>query len=47
MKPFMGVICTIMLYILYRTTNYQYLQTELDSKLFRFVPRNLCQLPQA
>ncbi|KAJ9563044.1 hypothetical protein OSB04_008204 [Centaurea solstitialis] len=29
MKPFMGVIGTIMLYIVYRTTNYQYLQTEM------------------
>nr|XP_043624578.1 uncharacterized protein LOC122596122 [Erigeron canadensis] len=36
MKPFLGFICTIMLYIVYRTTNYQYLQTELDSKLYRF-----------
>ncbi|KAI3718845.1 hypothetical protein L6452_19730 [Arctium lappa] len=36
MKSFMGVICTIMLYIVYRTTSYQYLQTELDSKVFRF-----------
>lgn len=25
-----------MLYIVYRTTNYQYIQTELDSKLYRF-----------
>ncbi|KAI7738428.1 hypothetical protein M8C21_015658, partial [Ambrosia artemisiifolia] len=30
MKPFLGFICTII------TTNYQYLQTELDSKLYRF-----------
>ncbi|KAL7606427.1 hypothetical protein Lser_V15G16510 [Lactuca serriola] len=36
MKSFMGVVCTIMLYIVYRTTNYQYLETELDSKLYRF-----------
>ncbi|KAI3765092.1 hypothetical protein L2E82_15117 [Cichorium intybus] len=36
MKSFMGIVCTIMLYIVYRTTNYQYLETELDSKLYRF-----------
>ncbi|KAK1368531.1 Phosphate import ATP-binding protein like [Heracleum sosnowskyi] len=33
MKPFMGFICTVMLFVVYKTTNYQYLQTELDSKL--------------
>ncbi|KAL8214680.1 hypothetical protein R6Q57_004129 [Mikania cordata] len=33
MKPFLGVAFIIMLYIVYRTTNYQYLQTELDSRL--------------
>nr|GEV79046.1 hypothetical protein CTI12_AA051820 [Tanacetum cinerariifolium] len=33
MKPFLGLACIIMLYIVYRTTNYQYLQTELDSRL--------------
>ncbi|PWA38202.1 hypothetical protein CTI12_AA583000 [Artemisia annua] len=33
MKPFLGLTCIIMLYIVYRTTNYQYLQTELDSRL--------------
>ncbi|XP_024983467.1 uncharacterized protein LOC112519523 isoform X1 [Cynara cardunculus var. scolymus] len=32
MKPFMGAACIIMLYIVYRTTNYQYLETELDSR---------------
>ncbi|KAF5820769.1 hypothetical protein HanPI659440_Chr01g0005081 [Helianthus annuus] len=32
MKPFMGVAFIVMLYIVYRTTNYQYLQTELDSR---------------
>ncbi|KAI7747366.1 hypothetical protein M8C21_018636 [Ambrosia artemisiifolia] len=32
MRPFMGVSFIIMLYIVYRTTNYQYLQTELDSR---------------
>lgn len=26
--PFMGVVCTVMLYVIYRTTNYQYQQTE-------------------
>ncbi|XP_071719934.1 uncharacterized protein [Rutidosis leptorrhynchoides] len=32
MKPLMGAASIIMLYIVYRTTNYQYLQTELDSR---------------
>ncbi|XP_071706084.1 uncharacterized protein [Rutidosis leptorrhynchoides] len=36
MKTLLGFICTIMLYIVYKTTNYQYLQTELDSKVYRF-----------
>lgn len=36
MKPFMGIVCTVMLFIVYRTTNYQYLETELDSKLHPF-----------
>ncbi|KAJ0682182.1 hypothetical protein HanPI659440_Chr16g0644481 [Helianthus annuus] len=36
MKPLLGFVCTLMLFIVYRTTNYQYLQTELDSKLYRF-----------
>lgn len=26
--PFMAVICSVMLFIVYRTTNYQYLQTK-------------------
>lgn len=26
--PFMGVICTVMLFIVYRTTDYQYHKTE-------------------
>ncbi|KAJ8534905.1 hypothetical protein K7X08_016633 [Anisodus acutangulus] len=30
--PFMGIICTVMLFIVYRTTNYQYQQTEIESK---------------
>ncbi|KAI3466665.1 hypothetical protein Pfo_023328 [Paulownia fortunei] len=34
--PFMGVVCTVMLFILYRTTNYQYQQTEMESKLHPF-----------
>ncbi|CAH1442317.1 uncharacterized protein LOC111911919 isoform X1 [Lactuca sativa] len=33
MKPFMGAACIIMLYIVYRTTNYQYLETEMESRL--------------
>ncbi|KAL3624900.1 hypothetical protein CASFOL_031568 [Castilleja foliolosa] len=32
--PFMGFACTIMLFIIYRTTNYQYQQTEMDSELY-------------
>ncbi|XP_059291009.1 uncharacterized protein LOC132044525 [Lycium ferocissimum] len=34
--PFMGIVCTVMLFIVYRTTNYQYEQTEMDSKLDPF-----------
>ncbi|KAL2253209.1 uncharacterized protein LOC105167912 [Sesamum indicum] len=34
--PFMGFICTVMLFIIYRTTNYQYQQTEVESKLLPF-----------
>ncbi|KAL0321234.1 UNVERIFIED_CONTAM: hypothetical protein Sradi_5384900 [Sesamum radiatum] len=34
--PFMGFVCTVMLYIIYRTTNYQYQQTEVESKLLPF-----------
>ncbi|KAL8045853.1 hypothetical protein ABFX02_08G140800 [Erythranthe guttata] len=30
--PFMGVVCTVMLFIIYRTTNYQHQQTEMDSR---------------
>lgn len=26
--PFMGIVCTVMLFIVYRTTNYQHKQTE-------------------
>ncbi|KAM7530699.1 hypothetical protein LguiB_034109 [Lonicera macranthoides] len=36
MKPFMGIICTVMLFIVYRTTNYQYQQTEMESRLHPF-----------
>lgn len=36
MKPFMGIICTVMLFIVYRTTNYQYQQTELESRFHPF-----------
>ncbi|XP_022723404.1 uncharacterized protein LOC111280361 isoform X2 [Durio zibethinus] len=34
--PFMGVICTVMLFIVYRTTNYQYHETEMETKLHPF-----------
>ncbi|KAL3615067.1 hypothetical protein CASFOL_040728 [Castilleja foliolosa] len=34
--PFMGFVCTIMLFVIYRTTNYQHQQTEMDSKLYPF-----------
>ncbi|KAL1562681.1 hypothetical protein AAHA92_05237 [Salvia divinorum] len=34
--PFMGVVCTVMLFVIYRTTNYQYQQTEMESKLQPF-----------
>ncbi|KAG9149868.1 hypothetical protein Leryth_026550 [Lithospermum erythrorhizon] len=34
--PFLGAVCTIMLFIVYRTTNYQYEQTEMESRLFPF-----------
>ncbi|XAR66412.1 hypothetical protein NMG60_11012641 [Bertholletia excelsa] len=34
--PFMGVICIIMLFVVYRTTIYQYQQTELDERLYPF-----------
>ncbi|XP_039065167.1 uncharacterized protein LOC120210516 [Hibiscus syriacus] len=32
----MGVICTVMLFIVYRTTNYQYLKTEMETKFHPF-----------
>ncbi|KAA8515317.1 hypothetical protein F0562_018453 [Nyssa sinensis] len=34
--PFMGIIFTAMLFIVYRTTNYQYQQTQMESKLHPF-----------
>ncbi|CAI9783831.1 unnamed protein product [Fraxinus pennsylvanica] len=34
--PLMGIVCTVMLFIVYRTTNYQYQQTEIESKLHPF-----------
>ncbi|GLT83010.1 hypothetical protein SLE2022_013230 [Rubroshorea leprosula] len=34
--PFMGVICAVMLFIVYRTTNYQYLETQLEARLNPF-----------
>ncbi|KAJ0017183.1 hypothetical protein Pint_10704 [Pistacia integerrima] len=50
---FMGIICTVMLFIVYRTTYYQYKQTEMESKLnpfdtvkeFRFSSKKLKGLP--
>ncbi|XP_044512450.1 uncharacterized protein LOC123230335 isoform X2 [Mangifera indica] len=50
---FMGIICTVMLFIVYRTTYYQYKQTEMESKLnpfdtvkeFRFSSKRLKGLP--
>ncbi|XP_041989933.1 uncharacterized protein LOC121741290 isoform X1 [Salvia splendens] len=34
--PFMGVVCTVMLFIIYRTTIFQYQQAEMDQKLDSF-----------
>lgn len=34
--PFMGVLCTAMLFVVYRTTIYQYHHTEMDEKLYPF-----------
>ncbi|TMW95571.1 uncharacterized protein [Solanum lycopersicum] len=34
--PFMWIICIVMLFIVYRTTNYQYQQTEMESRLDPF-----------
>ncbi|XP_038712790.1 uncharacterized protein LOC120006722 isoform X1 [Tripterygium wilfordii] len=34
--PFMGVVCTVMLFIIYRTTNYQYKQTQIETKFHPF-----------
>lgn len=34
--PFMGVVCTVMLFFIYRTTIFQYQQTEMESKLDPF-----------
>lgn len=50
--PFMGVVCTVMLFIVYRTTNYQYKQAEIDRETHPFsseivVPsRELNNLPR-
>ncbi|CAL5321833.1 unnamed protein product [Camellia sinensis] len=33
---FMGIACTVMLFIVYRTTNYQYRQTAIDERLNPF-----------
>ncbi|XP_057963212.1 uncharacterized protein LOC131154443 [Malania oleifera] len=34
--PFMGILCTVMLVIVYRTTNYQYQQTQMETKMQPF-----------
>ncbi|CAM8988128.1 unnamed protein product [Rhodiola kirilowii] len=34
--PFTGLVCLVMLFIVYRTTNYQYHQTEIESKMHPF-----------
>ncbi|EXB51801.1 hypothetical protein L484_006374 [Morus notabilis] len=34
--PFMGIVCTVMLFIVYRTTNYQHRQTEMETKIHPF-----------
>ncbi|GAB2212837.1 hypothetical protein Droror1_Dr00020833 [Drosera rotundifolia] len=31
--PFMAIVCIVMLFVVYRTTNYQYLQTEIEEDL--------------
>ncbi|KAK2969861.1 hypothetical protein RJ640_030170 [Escallonia rubra] len=41
MKPLMGIVCTVMLFIVYRTTNYQYQQTEVNISS----PHNLLAIP--
>ncbi|XVE51272.1 hypothetical protein DITRI_Ditri02bG0026700 [Diplodiscus trichospermus] len=45
--PFMGVICTVMLFIVYRTTNYQYHETEMETKLHPFETVRGYHLPSA
>lgn len=52
--PFMGVVCIVMLFIVYRTTNYQYQRTEMEERLDPFDTgknvnhdyRNLNNLPR-
>ncbi|XP_010278336.1 PREDICTED: uncharacterized protein LOC104612579 isoform X2 [Nelumbo nucifera] len=34
--PFMGIVCATMLFIVYRTTNYQYQHTEMEARLHPF-----------
>ncbi|KAF5475622.1 hypothetical protein F2P56_007414 [Juglans regia] len=34
--PFMGVVCTVAFFFVYRITNYQHRQTEMDGELHRF-----------
>ncbi|KAM6585022.1 hypothetical protein CsatB_012024 [Cannabis sativa] len=50
--PFMGIVCTVMLFIVYRTTNYQHKHTEMETKMhpfdseFRVASRELSGLPR-
>ncbi|XP_028076124.1 uncharacterized protein LOC114278297 isoform X2 [Camellia sinensis] len=39
---FMGIACTVMLFIVYRTTNYQYRQTAIDERLNPFYMSKFC-----
>ncbi|EYU43400.1 hypothetical protein MIMGU_mgv1a022983mg [Erythranthe guttata] len=44
--PFMGVVCTVMLFIIYRTTNYQHQQTEYigeDTTGLNSLPRGIIE----
>lgn len=34
--PFMGIVCTVMLFIVYRTTNYQHKRTEMEKRIHPF-----------
>ncbi|KAL1829738.1 hypothetical protein DCAR_0209105 [Daucus carota subsp. sativus] len=54
MKPFMGFVCAVMLFVVYKTTNLQYQQAELEAKLHPLYAsqevdeawRNLVRLPR-